>query len=425
MKTKIIPILAFFLILFACEDTTYREYMGNAPVYLSFEEFRNAVVTTDTAQLRNPGKIYFKDSYIFIIEELKGIHVYDNSNPASPVKKTFVNLPGVIDMVISGNIMYADSFTDLVVLDLQDINNIHEAGRIKDALPYTVPPTGNTFPNGFIDKTKGVVVGWKLGTIKEKVYETPIVYQYYKAEMNGVFDLSSSRTYSPSGVSSGGVGIGGSMARFGIKDNTLYLVDNNKLSFYDITSPKNPVKAGDNYPGWSIETMFITGNNMFLGTTSGMVIIDITSSRNPVRIANYSHVRSCDPVVVEDTLAYVTLRSGTTCGGSVNSLEVINLKNKVSPQLVISYPMTSPYGLGKNGNLLFVCEGSFGLKIYDASNPRTITSHLLYGYQDIKAFDVIPIGTLLVMIGDDGLYQYDCANVNNVRLLSTISTVKE
>lgn len=424
MKTKIVPFLAFFLILFACEDSTYREYRGNAPVYLSFEELRNAVMTTDTAELRNPGKIYFKDNYIFIIEELKGIHVYDNSDPASPVKKTFVNIPGAIDMAIAGNFLFADSFTDLVVIDLQDINNIREAGRVRDVLPYTVPPTGNEFPAGYVDKDKGVVIGWKLGTVKEKVYDAPVIYPYYRYELNGTFDKLSYGTTTSSGVSSGGVGIGGSMARFGIKDNTLFLVDKNKLSFFDITSPKSPVKIGDNYPGWSIETMFISGNNMFLGTTTGMIILDINSPRNPFWKSTYTHVRSCDPVVVDDTLAYVTLRSGTTCGGSVNSLDVINIKNTASPQLVTSYPMTNPYGLGKKGNLLFVCEGSFGLKIFDASNPRTITAHLVSGYQGIKAFDVIPVGSLLVMIGDDGLYQYDCSNVSNIRLLSTISTVK-
>ena len=90
--------------------------------------------------LKNPGKIYFKDNYIFIVEELKGIHVFDNSNPASPVKKTFVNFPGVVDISISGYIMYADSYVDLVVLDVQNIDNIKEVGRINDIFPYTVPP---------------------------------------------------------------------------------------------------------------------------------------------------------------------------------------------------------------------------------------------------------------------------------------------
>ena len=31
--------------------------------------------------------------------------------------------------------MYADSYVDLVVLDVQNIDNIHEVGRIKDIFP--------------------------------------------------------------------------------------------------------------------------------------------------------------------------------------------------------------------------------------------------------------------------------------------------
>ena len=53
-----------------------------------------AVKTEQNVDLENPGKIYYKDNYIFIVEELKGIHVYDNTDPSSPVKKAFVNLPG-------------------------------------------------------------------------------------------------------------------------------------------------------------------------------------------------------------------------------------------------------------------------------------------------------------------------------------------
>mgnify|MGYP001186471328 CR=1 FL=1 len=102
MKAKIIPIigvLAMGVFLFnSCEDSTYRMYTGYSPVYMSYEDLRKSVRVEQNAELENPGKIYFKDNYIFIVEELKGIHVYDNSNPASPVRKAFVNLPGVVEI---------------------------------------------------------------------------------------------------------------------------------------------------------------------------------------------------------------------------------------------------------------------------------------------------------------------------------------
>ena len=46
-----------------------------------------------------------------------------------------------------------------------------------------------------------------------------------------------------------------------------------------------------------------------------------------------------------------------------------------------------------------------------------LLAHLIYSYPNIKAFDVIPIGNVLVLIGDDGLYQYNYSNVKNITLV--------
>lgn len=428
MKTKIVPIisiLSFFAILFiSCEDSTYREYEGYAPVYMSYPDLRAAVKTVQNVDLKNPGKIYYKDNYIFIVEELKGIHVYDNTDPSSPVKKTFVNLPGVVDISISGYILYSDSFVDLVILDVQNIDNIHEVGRVTDILPYTVPPSKEDHPRGQVDNKKGVVIDWELKTIRERIYNEPYPWPiYFKGGGIGFLDAANASGAS-TGVSGSGTGFGGSMARFGIKEKVLYIVDQNTLKVFDITNKTNPVKMGDFYPGWNIETMFLSGNNMFLGTTTGMVIFDISNPLVPTSRVFFNHARSCDPVVVDDTLAYITLRTGTTCGGNVNCLDVVNVKNISKPSLVSTFPMINPHGLGKKGNLLFICDGNAGLKIFDATDPKTIGNKMIYSYPNINAFDVIPIGNLLVMIGDNGLYQYSYSNIQNITLLSKIEVKK-
>ena len=422
MKTKIIPIfsvIVFVILLSSCEDSSYKIYKGNAPVYLSYDLLRTSVKTQQNVDLENPGKIYFKDDYIFIVEELKGIYVFDNENPATPVKKTFVNVPGVVDISISGSTLYADSYVDMVILNVQDINNITESGRIKDLFPYTVPPTGNDYPMGYIDEKRGVVKEWVLGTIKEKIdnhYNDPYPIFWEK----DFFLASSNSRGASSGVSGSGVGTGGSMARFGIKDNVLYVVNDNNLKVFDITNKTSPLKVNDFYAGWGIETMFLTNDKMFLGTTTGMIIYDLSIPLSPQSRQFFTHARSCDPVIVDDTLAYITLRGGTTCGGSVNTLSVVNIKNINTPKLVSTFAMVNPHGLGKDGNLLFICDGAAGLKIFDAEDPKTISSHMIYAYPAIHAYDVIPLGSILVLIGDNGLYQYDYSNVNSISLLSNI-----
>jgi hypothetical protein len=426
MKAKIIPIIAlawFFSIFFySCEDSTYREYKGYSPVYLSYDDLRAGVKEESGADLKNPGKIYFKDNYIFIVEEMEGIHVYDNTVPASPVKKAFIKLPGVVDISISGFILYADSYVDLVMLDVENIDNIHEAGRVKDMFPYTVPAYKSDYPTTYVDKEKGVVTKWELKTIKERVITDPNPYPvYYDMMQNGKFYSLSS---SSSGISGSGIGVGGSMARFGIKDKVLYIINSNNLKVLDISNKTAPSKVNEFYPGWNVETMFIDGNHMFLGTTTGMAVFDISNPTAPSSLSFFTHARSCDPVVVDDTLAYVTLRTGTNCGGSLNVLDVVSIKDITKPKQIISYFMTNPHGLAKDGDLLFVCDGSAGLKVYDATNPRLISANLIYTYPNIDAFDVIPVGKVLVLIGDNGLYQYDYSNVKNINLLSTISVVK-
>ncbi len=428
MKAKIIPITPILVITFiffiSCEDTLYREYKGNSPVYMSYSDLRSAIRIQQDVDLKNPGKVYYKDSYIFIIEELKGIHVYDNTDPSSPVKKAFINIPGVVDMSISGYILYADSYIDLVILDVENIGNIHEVGRVKDVLPYTVPPVDNNYPTAYVDNKKGVVTGWELKTIRERVYPNPNPWPVYFRGGLEFLDTKNA-TGASSGVSGSGVGFGGSMARFGLKDKVLYIVDQNTLKIFDIATKTSPVKAGDFSPGWGVETMFISGNNMFLGTTSGMVIYDISNPFVPTSWTFFSHARSCDPVIVDDTLAYITLRTGTTCGGSVNCLDVVSIRNISKPVLLHTFLMKNPHGLGKNGDLLFICDGNDGLKIFNASDPLKIGEKLIYAYPNIHAYDVIPLDGLLVMIGDDGLYQYNYSDVRNIRLLSHIEVVKK
>lgn len=407
-------LILIYLILASCEDKFEEKYHVNSPIYLSYEDLRMAIKSEVPRGFESPGKIYFKDNYIFINEYLKGIHIIDNNNPLNPQKLSFINISGNVDIAIKGSSLYADSFTDLVVLDISNLENITEIKRFEGYMNYMIPSTNNSFRYDEIDETKGVVIDWEVKRVtKEIKIQEPIWYHYDGAEFN-------SAAKSP-GISNTTSGTGGSMARFILNDDALYILkNNNQLTAYDISDVNSMTHSGDFYVGWMMETLFINGNHLFIGGQNGMNIYDISSPYSPNFISNYNHFRGCDPVVVENNTAYVTIRSGNNCGQNQNVLDVVDLSDITLPKQIKSYTMTEPYGLGIDNSILFVCDGRAGLKIYDANNPLTITQHVLALYPEINTYDVIPLGELLICIGSDGLYQYDYSDIENIELLSTI-----
>jgi hypothetical protein len=86
--------------------------------------------------------------------------------------------------------------------------------------------------------------------------------------------------------------------------------------------------------------------------------------------------------------------------------------------------MSNPHGLGKDGNTLFICDGTAGLKVFDATSPEAISTTPVMTAGNIQATDVIPLNQHLLMIGEDGLYQYDYSNLTNITLLSKIAVEK-
>lgn len=425
-------VLMISLIWTGCQDKVTESYTAGVPVYMSYDDLRAAVKITDPVLLEKPGKIYFKDNYIYINEYFKGIHVIDNSNPSSPQEKKFIEIPGNVDIAIKDNVLYADSYVDLVGLDISDLSNIKEKSRIENVFPYTTPQNPSKYTEEWPDQTKGVVIRWEVKNITKDVkpqhpYPYPVYYDYYmySAELS---NFAGAKTGS-SGSSQGGVtsvGVAGSMARFAILNNALYVLTSYQIKVVDITNINLPVsKATINSSTGNIETIFLNGGYMYIGSQTGMGIYSTADPFNPTSVSTYNHFTSCDPVVVEGNYAFVTLRSGVWCRNNItNQLDVIDISNKTKPTLLKSYGFTEPHGLGIDNSILFICDGKDGLKVYNATDVMQITQNLISHFKDIQATDVIPVNGLLFMIGNDGFYQYDYTNLQNIKLLSHIAIKK-
>ena len=152
---------------------------------------------------------------------------------------------------------------------------------------------------------------------------------------------------------------------------------------------------------------------------NGMFIYDISNPASPAAQGQFTHLRSCDPVVADGNYAYVTLRNGTPCAGSINQLDIVNINNVLAPSLAKTYTMTNPHGLAKDNNLLFICDGKAGLKMYDATDPLNIS--LKKQISDIETFDAIAWNGNLLVVAKDGLYQYAYSFPGNLDLKSKLS----
>ena len=214
-------------------------------------------------------------------------------------------------------------------------------------------------------------------------------------------------------------GQAGSMARFAVSNNSLYIVDQQDLLVFDITDATNPESKGSVNVGFGIETVFPYGNNLFIGSTTGMHIYDVTAPTNPVKLSVYEHVTACDPVVVQGNYAYVTIRNGMACRFGQNLLDVVDISDLRAPREVASYAMHNPHGLGIDGNSLFVTEGDQGLKTFDATDPVNLV--LSSEITEFHGYDVIPNNGNLIIVGNDGLYQYDYSGPGDMTFLSKIA----
>ena len=271
------------------------------------------------------------------------------------------------------------------------------------------------YPISSIDKEKGVIVGWQVKQVTEEITNTSAYPYYYYDKGIGNFMMDGR-----SGAPTQTVGVGGSMARFIINGDQFYGLNQNNMQVVNINDPIHPVAGSKLEMKRIVETVFIEGANLFIGTQTGMLIYDISTAASPVYKSEYNHFQSCDPVVVQDSYAYVTLRAGNRCGNWQNVMEVIDLKDIMSPVLMKSYAMSEPYGLGIDNKILFVCDGQAGLKIYDAKDPLRIDLHMIKQYTNLKALDVIPYGNVLIMIAEDGIYQYNYSDLTDIKQLSKI-----
>jgi hypothetical protein len=134
------------------------------PVYMSYSELRSSIRHESVRPLDDVGRLYAFGNYLFINERNKGIHVFDNTDAFNPQPLSFIAIPGNLDIEIRGNRLYADSFTDLVTLDISNVTQVVVVDRQQDVFAWDAEqniPYNVRLNTAQVDRTQGVVIGYQ------------------------------------------------------------------------------------------------------------------------------------------------------------------------------------------------------------------------------------------------------------------------
>jgi hypothetical protein len=155
----------FFPLVFIFSCTVEEEPFttwGMKPVYIDAADAK--AIDSDVAQIIERGsKIYIRGNYVFIVEHALGVHVIDNSNPYSPIGLRFLSIPGVTDVAVKDDFLFANNVHDIIAIDISNLQEIVVTRRINDVFE----PGTDQYPvffNGYFecaDSRKGVVIDWE------------------------------------------------------------------------------------------------------------------------------------------------------------------------------------------------------------------------------------------------------------------------
>jgi hypothetical protein len=136
-----------------------------APVYMSYQRLRESVQIEAARPPDRLGRVYLYENYILLNEQNEGVHIIDNTDPALPVNLGFIRIPGNTDLAMRDNYLFADSYVDLITLDMNDSTNIQVVNRQVNLFPYDAfqnIPYNVSFRQYEINAELGVVVSYQL-----------------------------------------------------------------------------------------------------------------------------------------------------------------------------------------------------------------------------------------------------------------------
>jgi hypothetical protein len=112
------------------------------PICLPAAEVRSSFAVEPPHAIETFGKIAVQGKFLLVSEPYKGLHVLDNSSPAAPKALGFLRILGNTELAMLGDILYANSSTDLLTIRLTTQDGVQTAelvNRVENALSVITP----------------------------------------------------------------------------------------------------------------------------------------------------------------------------------------------------------------------------------------------------------------------------------------------
>nr|MBS0038471.1 hypothetical protein [Saprospiraceae bacterium] len=222
-------------------------------------------------------------------------------------------------------------------------------------------------------------------------------------------------------------GQSGSITRFVVHNDYMYVLNLNEVKTFSLSDPDNPQLVNVLTTDFGLETIIIYDETIFIGSTNALYILGIDQPDSPVLLSKSDRgeilLEGCDPVVVKDHFAYSTIKIiNNICGiiNAVSALVVYDIEDKLNPVFISQYPMNQPNGLGYKGNYLLVCDGGNHLvEVFDISNPhKVVLTDYSFGVSD--PVDIIIKGEQAIISSKKEFRLYDISDIENIRPLGVI-----
>lgn len=395
--------ILFALLLFSCTNDTGTvtvNYSEATAIYGDMDNIRSLPLNEAGRPIQNPGKIFIGNDFVLIGEEGEGIHVINNQDRNNPISEAFINIPGNIEFYVDGQFLYAESYYDMLKINITNPNQSTLLSRSKNAIQDEfINDKGETLV-GFSYEDKTITLDEDDDFMNEIIDDQLVYLDFAK----NVIPKSSV----PSSFSGNSAQSIGSINRITKSNNHIYVVSNNNMIILNDSDFDAKATRIENIKE-EMETVFPYQNNLFVGSKTSMSVFDITNGNQPNEIFEFEHATSCDPVLPYKDVAFVTLRTAdfSKCPGNINALLVIDMNDMSNPTQTDEIQLASPYGMSVINELLYVGNGMNGLSVFNIDNTKKPV--LIKKHDDIEAYDIIADpnhSDYIFIAGPIGMNQY-------------------